>query len=497
MIHKKPSALIILDGFGYNPCNDYNPINSETMPHYFQFLEKYPHTLLNASGAAVGLLEGMAGNSLVGHLTIGSGRIMEQPISFFHRAIHNGELAHNKVLVKRLRELCGTNKRLHLMGLLSDGASHSHEELLYELMRIAHKEGVKQIIVHPFLDGRDAPPRSAATYLAHLNQVCAEVGAVIGSIQGRSFAMDRTNNYEVIQKAFQALTTPTPVYTGGWHQLISAYYEKNITDEFIPPTALVPESYIQDGDGLIFFNIRADRARMLTMMFLEAKHPQLAWFITSIPYHPQFSTDVLYKSQPLFDTLPDVLRAHHKSSCYVAESEKYAHVTYFFNGGKEITNPHDMYVVVPSPPPAEFEKTPQLAAYDITSMTLCSLQSNPRDFYLINYANADIVGHTGNLSATKEALFDLDLELVKVINYIVGMGGTIYLTSDHGKAELMFDQVTQQPFTRHTVNSVPFIVINRDIPSSYKIPLCQLSDIAPFILNNMHLPIPKAMKKRA
>jgi len=493
-----PTALIILDGFGRGVAGKYNAIVAAQMSHYTSWLENYPHTLLQASGAAVGLLPGMAGNSLVGHMTIGSGRIVPQPVLRIHESIVDGSFFKNELLRKHMAQLRASNGTLHLMGLLSDGGNHSHEELLHALIRLAAAEGLTKVVVHAFLDGRDAPPRSAAVYLEKLDQIFAETGVgVLGTVHGRSFAMDRTEHMELIQRSFDVLTQATPVQFHAWQPLLAHYYKEGLTDDLIPPQALGEQQYIVDGDGLIFFNIRADRARELTRMFLDAPHPQLLWFMTAIAYHQSFGLPTLLKPMAVAHGLLDVLRSNKVTMGTFAESEKYAHITYFFEGGRELINFHDLYVIVPSVSPQEVKVHPQLSAGMLTDFLLCSLRTAPREFYLINYANADMVGHTGDFTATVVALQYLDRELYRLYEEIViKQRGTIYLTADHGKAEYMYDEQTEQPFTAHTTNPVPFILINEKFRDQrMELPLTGLADIAPFILKQWGLPVPSEMEQ--
>jgi 2,3-bisphosphoglycerate-independent phosphoglycerate mutase len=499
---KSPSALIILDGFGYRKTIAHNAIAHAHMPNYTTWLQHYPHTLLHASGTYVGLPDHTAGNSLVGHSTIGSGRVILQPTTLLLNEIRTGEFFKNKDLSEKLNQLKKSGNSLHLMGLLSDTGNHSHEDVLYALLRMAHDHGINNITIHVFLDGRDVSPRSASTYLNRLDNAIKNIpGTRIGTMQGRSFPMDRTNNQGTISRAFDILTQPHKPQFTDWKDALNYYYNHNIADEFIPPIALFNNSNIKDGDGLIFWNTRADRARLLTRLFIDSPHPNLLWLVTGIPYaRSQHSTPFpissLVEQRPISETLLEVLRRHNITIGTFCESEKFAHVTYFFNGGHEVTNPHDLYVVVPSPKPHEILSHPQLASRDITAMLLCSLKSNPRDFYVINYANADMLGHTGDFKATIESLEILDQELSKVFNAIVMQrNGTLYVTGDHGNAEFMNHTDDTQIKTGHTTNPVPFLVIS---PMTYNtsqlLNLTELSDIAPYILQCENLPIPNAMK---
>lgn len=499
-MNKKPVALVILDGLGYNPNKAHNPVYAAKMPTYTKFVTEYPHALVDTSGESVGLPAGIAGNSLVGHLTMGSGRVVVQPITVLNNAINDGSFFKNPLLIRCFAELQRSGKTLHIMGLLSDGASHSHEKHLFALIRMAAQQGLKKIIVHVFLDGRDVPPRSAAVYLEKLDALFKEVGCgKLGSIHGRAYPMDRNERIEYISKSFDILTKPTKPLFSNWQQALAHYYAQNIRDELIPPTALLPDCQICDGDGLIFFNIRADRARSLTRMFLQTAHPQLAFFITGIQYEPDFAvTGVLFERPITEHTLLDVLEAHHYTLFTIAEKEKYAHVTYFFNGGREIKRSQETRIIVPSLPLEKVITYPQMSAPEITNTLMQSLTTKPADFYLVNYANADLVGHSGDFDATVKALICLDEQLHKLYVQIVEkMGGTLFVVSDHGNAEDKFDPVANQPRTSHTTNPVYFALVAKDVRgNSLPYPVKTLADVAPCILTYLGLPIPKEMQKK-
>lgn len=503
--NKKPVALVILDGLGYSPHKEHNPVYTAKMPTYTMFVTEYPHTLVNASGQAVGLPAGTPGNSLVGHLTIGSGRVLPQPITAIDQAIDNGSFFKNKLLLERFHQLKNSGATLHLMGLVSDGASHSHIKHLLALIRLAVQQKIKKIVVHAFLDGRDVPPRSAEKYLYQVEELFKELNCntcIIGSIHGRAYPMDRNERIEYIQKSFAVLTKPQKPQFTDWKQAIAYYYAKGLRDEIIPPTALTNDCYIKDGDGLIFFNIRADRARSLTRMFLQAEHPKLAFFITGIRYEPDFTaTEPLFERPITHNTLLDVLEEHHYTLFTIAEREKYAHVTYFFNGGRETARPQETRIIVPSIPLEKVTIHPELSAPEITSAVLHSLTTKPANFYVINYANADLVGHSGDFDATVKALECLDEQLNKLYTQIVEkMDGTLFVVSDHGNAEDKYDPVTKQPRTAHTTNPVYFALVAKEVrksannnPAPLPYPVKTLADVAPCILTYLGLPIPQEM----
>lgn len=500
-----PHVLVILDGFGYKIDRPYNAIYHGHADNFNRWIDQYPSCLLKSYGTHVGLLKGMIGNSEVGHLTIGSGRIIKQPVTQIHEALENRSFFQNPLLIQRFQELVITQKRLHIMGLLSDAGDHSHIEHLFAFLAMAVQQGIRDIIVHPFLDGRDVPPQSASLYLTQLEHVLnnLKVGK-IGTMHGRFYAMDRDNRWNRIEKSYRVLTEPQkPAFTS-WTAALDHSYEQGITDEFFVPLALVHEAHIKPGDGIIFFNFRADRARELTQVlvdptfsFFPTNSLHLSWMITATRYSPHFPVDVLFPQSIVNNTLFDNLEAANKTIFTIAETEKYAHVTYFFNGGREIVHRDETRILIPSKRHYKtYADIPSMSAPEITHTVLESLKTEPRDFYLINYANADMVGHSGNFEATCRAVAYLDRELKKLYDIVVEhLNGTLYITADHGKAEDMYDEKMQQPRTAHTKNKVPFLFINKAfVTKKIELELIELSDIAPFILEQLGLPVPSVMK---
>lgn len=497
----KPVALVILDGFGYRKETDYNAIAQAQTPTIDTLLRTYPHTLLEASGTAVGLLPGYIGNSEVGHLTIGAGRHIVQPATMIHDAIKDNSFFTNPRLEETLQKLPKT-KKLHMIGLLSDGGVHSHIDQLRAYMKETHNTGIKNIIVHPFLDGRDVAPQSAAFYLNKLQHYTEEYGGIIGSIHGRFYAMDRDNNWERIAQSYYALTQPEPIRFHDWQTALNYYYAHELTDEFIPPTQLTHDGIITDGDGTIFFNFRPDRARELTQSFIDPtfkafKRPylKLTFFITPTDYGCGRHTTVLFYQKPITNTLKEVLSQAGKTIFTIAETEKYAHVTYFFNGGKEEAMPTEDRVLIQSIRAKNYIKHPEMSAQKITDAVLESLKTNPHDFYLINYANADMVGHSGDFTATVKAIGYLDAQIKQLFDTIVTkMNGTLSITADHGNAEEKWDFQSNTMRTSHTTNKVPFIMAKQGLEhKKMQLPLHTLADIAPFILTLMGLKIPESM----
>jgi len=503
MVQKKPTLLVILDGFGYRRETEGNAIFHAKTPHLDHWFATYPHTLLTASGSEIGLLPNMIGTSEVGHLIMGAGRIIPQPVTIIHDAIDDKTFFSHPILQEKLHSLPKKN-RLHLMGLLSDAGVHSHEKHLYAFLKAAAQVNIKNIIVHPFLDGRDTPPQSAKNYLTNLSKMLEKNWGAIGSIAGRFYAMDRDNNWDRTEKCYRVLTQPQTIQFQDWQSALNHYYNQGITDEFIPPTQLCHDSIVQDGDGIIFFNFRPDRARQLTQAFLDPQFDhfsrkiiKLRFFITPTNYGASLPTKILFDQKIPKNTLKEVISDADKTIFSIAETEKYAPVTYFFSGGREGAWPTEEQVLIPSIPAKNYIKHPEMSACKITDAILASLHDNPKDFYLINYANADMVGHSGDFLATVKAIECLDYELKRLYDVVIKqLDGTLYITADHGNAEEMFDVATGQPRTAHTSNPVPFLIIRQGLEhKEYHLPLKTIADIAPFILEHLHLKLPTEMNK--
>ncbi|MCA9770150.1 2,3-bisphosphoglycerate-independent phosphoglycerate mutase [Candidatus Dependentiae bacterium] len=497
MSNKKPVLLVILDGFGYSSEKKYNAIAQAHTPHLNSWFSTYPHTVLDSSGKAVGLLGGYIGNSEVGHLTIGAGAVVPQAVAVIHSAIDTGSFFKNKKLTEALTKLTHSKKILHIFGLLSDAGVHSHIKHLFAYIKAAREHKIQKIVIHPFLDGRDTPPKSGKYYLEQLSEYIKSMSnVIIGSLHGRFYAMDRDNNWKRTQKSYRVLTEqiePTFVH---WSEVLEYYYTKNITDEFIPPTLLSSDAIIQNGDGILFFNFRPDRARQLTKAFIDkhfshfsTKKINLTFFITPVAYNKNINTTVLFARQPLKNTLKHILSKSGKTIFTIAETEKYAHVTYFFSGGQEQALPGETQVLIPSLPKKNYVDHPQMSAEKITEAIVHSLKNAPTNFYLINYANADMVAHSGNLPATIKAIEYLDTQLAHLYKTAIEkMNGIMIITSDHGNAEVMFDKKTQQPRTAHTTNPVPFLYIGHDYKNIDLSNLRKLSDIKNFVLKIMESP---------
>ena len=514
-----PTALVILDGFGYSTEKKYNAIAHAHIPHFNQWWQQCPHAILAASGNAVGLPDGMIGNSEVGHMAIGAGRIIKQPMQIWLDSIADGTFARNTVLTEQFAQLHSMGGALHILGLLSDAGAHAHEAQIHAVIKAAVQAGIKKIVVHPFLDGRDVSPQSANSYLQRLYMLIKHYNhgqITIGSLHGRFYAMDRDNNWDRIEKSYRVLTEKQSEPYELWEKVLERNYAHNITDEFIPPTQLDSAGVIHNGDGILFCNIRPDRARELTSCFAApsealcegrvqngfdhfvTKPLNLTFFITPVEYGNGVVTTVLFPRDDVRNTLKDVLAEQGKTIFTIAETEKYAHVTYFFRGENEERVKAETRKMVHSIVAQNYINTPHMSANEITHSVIESLEESPCDFYLINYANADMVGHSGDFDATVKAVECLDRQLGILYDEIVKKrNGTLYITADHGNAEDMFDEATGTPRTAHTSNPVPFIMITKNAEGGgITLPLTGLSDIAPFILRNMGLVVPGEMVQK-
>ncbi|MFA5075191.1 MAG: 2,3-bisphosphoglycerate-independent phosphoglycerate mutase [Candidatus Babeliales bacterium] len=518
-----PTMLLILDGFGYNKDTFGNAIKKANMPNWNKFLIEYPNTLIQASGEFVGLMPGFIGNSEVGHANIGCGRIVKTDLVKFNEVVEDGSLFQNKTLIHNFEKIKKLNKSLHLMGLLSDAGVHSYIKHLFALIKLAKNLNLKNVYVHAFLDGRDVSPKSAAKYLQELETVCDKNNYKIASLHGRFYAMDRDENWDRTQKTYDTLCNFNikELKAGSnWQQVLQESYNKNITDEFVEPVLLMKDGYIKESDGIIFFNFRPDRAMQLTESFINPSFDQfsvknlnstndtLSFFITPVRYKKDFvnfNNDIFFEKENIKHTLLDEIaeQTHGKKVFVIAETEKYAHVTYFFRGLCEKQLPNEIRKLIPSIKVKNYVEYPEMSAEKITQEILYSLKNGPAYFYLVNYANPDMVGHSGNFDATVKACEFIDKQLGILYQKIVeDLDGTIFITGDHGKAESMIDEKTGEPITAHTNNPVIFMMINKkfkngeDIlkkPNLYINSKLSLANIAPTILKYLGLNIPKNM----
>jgi len=500
-------VLMILDGWGSRDACPDNAISC-AQPGHFQTLQNvYPHTLLECSGNAVGLPSGQMGNSEVGHLNIGAGRIVYQEITRISKAIEDGSFFNNEEFIKALDFACKHEGKVHLMGLLSDGGVHSELSHLYALLQLCHDRHMEKVFVHGFLDGRDVAPQSAMDYINTLELKMKEIGVgKIATLGGRFYGMDRDNRWERIEKAYNAIVMGEGPKAASAQAAITASYEVRVTDEFLEPVVLVDTdgqaiAKIEDGDSIIFFNFRADRARQISHALVDKEMvefnrrywPAATYLVCMTQYDIDLDVPAAFNPQNLNNTLGEVLSYRGIKQLRIAETEKYAHLTFFFNGGVEEANPGEDRILIPSPKVATYNLQPAMSAPEITERTLTEINRDYYDIILMNYANADMVGHTGVLSAAIDSIKVLDDCLAKVVELVVKKEGIVMITSDHGNAEMMVCSETGCPLTAHTTNKVPFILVADQYKGQPLRENGSLRDIAPTILNLMGIDIPAEM----
>ncbi|MEW8997036.1 MAG: 2,3-bisphosphoglycerate-independent phosphoglycerate mutase [Thermoanaerobacter sp.] len=502
---EKLTMLVILDGFGLSVKKEGNAVYQANTPNLDFYFKNYPHTTLSASGLAVGLPEGQMGNSEVGHLNIGAGRIVYQELTRISKDIKEGTFFTKKEFLDAVENVKKNNSKLHLFGLLSDGGVHSHITHLFALMKLAKDQGLKEVYIHAFLDGRDVPPACAKEYIKQFEEESNRIGiGKIATISGRYYAMDRDKRWDRTKKAYDAIVLGKGVYAHSPMEAIDIAYSKDQTDEFVEPTVILengkPVATVDAGDSIIFFNFRPDRARQLTRAFIDEVFNHFerekgylpVFFVSMTQYDETFENiHVAYKPERLDNTLGEYLSKKGIKQLRIAETEKYAHVTFFFNGGVEEPNEGEERILVPSPKVATYDLKPEMSAYEVTDTVIPKIMSNQYGFILLNFANPDMVGHTGVLNAAIKAIEAIDECLGRIVNAVQSVGGTIIITADHGNAEEMIDPVTKEPQTAHTTNPVPFIVIGEGDIDLRKDGI--LADIAPTVLDIMKLPIPQEM----
>jgi 2,3-bisphosphoglycerate-independent phosphoglycerate mutase len=509
MPNKTPLALIILDGFGYRAEREGNAIALAEMPFYRDLTEKYPHTLIEASGECVGLPKGVMGNSNVGHLCMGAGRIVRTDVEHINHQVKSGEFFHNLALNAAMDSAVKHDRALHLMGLVSDGLVHSSQEHAYALLRMAKEREVRRVFVHCFLDGRDTPPGSAEKYVAAMQEKCTEIGVgEIATIVGRYYAMDRDKRWERIERAYNLLVHGEGERATDPLAAIGKSYERNVTDEFVEPIVVTrengePVATIESGDSVIFFNFRADRARQITSALAVPGFDDLAvpnrphtHFVCFTVYDKTYPLPVAFPPELPRNILAGVFAVGEVSNYRMAETEKYAHVTYFFNGGTEREFPHEKRLLVPSPKVATYDLVPEMSAFKITDKFVRAIEEGETDVFIVNFANSDMVGHTGKLDKTIEACQYVDTCLGWITKAMRKARGITLITADHGNAELMIDPKTGQPHTAHTTNPVPFHLIDE---ASLGVKLREggaLEDVAPTMLGLLGLEKPDEMTGR-
>jgi 2,3-bisphosphoglycerate-independent phosphoglycerate mutase len=506
---KGPLALIILDGFGYRAEREGNAIALAEMPHYRALTESYPHTLIQASGECVGLPIGVMGNSNVGHLCLGAGRVLRTDVERINHEIKTSEFFHNLSLNAAIDSAVKHDRALHLMGLVSDGLVHSSQEHAYELLRLAKEREVRKLFVHCFLDGRDTPPSSAEKYVAAMQDKLKEFGiGEIATVVGRYYAMDRDKRWERTERAFNLLVKGEGQRISDPLAAIKRSYEHGITDEFVEPIVVTRESgepvaTIQDGESVIFFNFRADRARQITSAlavpgfdaFPVTNRPHVH-FVCFAVYDKTYPLPVAFPPEQPVNILADVFAGLGIRNYRMAETEKYAHVTYFFNGGSEREFPYEKRLLVPSPKIATYDLAPEMSAFKITEKLLAAIAEGETDVFIVNFANPDMVGHTGMLDKTIEACQYVDTCLGKITKAIQSQRGISLITADHGNAELMIDPKTGGPHTAHTSNPVPFHLIDEESKGVKLRGEGALEDVAPTMLALLGTEKPREMTGR-
>ena len=505
MVNGLPLVLMILDGWGYSEEKSNNAIALANTPHWDSWWKEHPHILLEASGDDVGLPSGQMGNSEVGHMHIGAGRIIPQDFTQINEAIANGEFAKNPVFIKTINDMKKEAKAIHVLGLFSPGGVHSHENHLFAFLSLCAKEKFTNVYLHLFLDGRDTSPKSAKSSFAKLKKILESFPvAKICSITGRYYAMDRDKRWQRVEPAYQLLTeAKSPHHFNTAEEALNAFYKENINDEFIPPTIIGKGIPIKDGDSIFFFNYRADRARQLTSAlinkdfdgFVRTKIPKISYFISMTQYAQFLPTKSAFPPITLHNTLGEVLEEHGLRQLRIAETEKYAHVTFFLNGGSEKIFAHEDRILIPSPLVATYDLTPKMSAEKLTKDLIKAINSGKYDVIICNYANADMVGHSGNLNATIKAIEYLDIAMNEVVEALAKVRGQLFITADHGNAESMFNESTNQAHTAHTNQPVPFVYIG----DNWKFITTQgsLIDVAPTILKLLDIKIPKEMTGKA
>ncbi len=500
----QPIVLCILDGWGYRENGADNSINNALTPHWDKLWSTCPHSLLEASGEAVGLPRGQMGNSEVGHMNLGAGRVIYQSLPRIDKAIETGTLRSNPHLEEFIHALKVNSKTCHLIGLFSPGGIHAHQQHILELARLITEEGVP-VTFHAFLDGRDTPPQSAAIYLEDLQEFCdGHPTATVGTVSGRYYAMDRDNRWERTQQAYEAMAQPqqsTPRASSPIGALEDSY-NQGVTDEFVLPTAMESYMGMQEGDGLLAANFRTDRMRQILEAFLD---PQFNRFARTQPVifsnalgMVEYSTKhsqwmgTLFSSEQADKCLGQIIAEHGLKQLRTAETEKYAHVTFFFNGGREAPFPLEDRILVPSPQVATYDLQPEMSAPELTEKLIKAIRSQDYALIVVNYANTDMVGHTGNQEAAKKAVEAVDTSLGEMVAAAEATGSTLIVTADHGNVEVMNNPQTEEPHTAHTMNPVPLVIFGKNIQDC-TLENGILADVAPTVLGLLNIPQPSEM----
>ena len=498
----RPLALIILDGWGYSEDPKYNAVLTAKTPVWDKLWQEYPHTLISASGAGVGLPSDQMGNSEVGHLNMGAGRVVYQEFTRISRAIKTGSFFTNHTLTNAVDKALDADKAVHILGLLSPGGVHSHENHIHAMVELALQRGVKKVYVHAFLDGRDTPPKSAQASLDAIEEKFKQLGGgQLVSIIGRFYALDRDQRWNRVSKAYQLITEGQAEFQApDGSTALDMAYQRDETDEFVKATSISTGTPIkvEDGDVMVFMNFRSDRARELTNSFTDpdfdsferARPIELSEFITLTEYKKDFKASVAFPSEKINNVLGEYVSSLGLHQLRIAETEKYAHVTFFFNGGRDEPFEGEDRILVPSPNVDTYDLQPCMSAAEVAEKLVKAIHSSKYDMIICNFANADMVGHSGNYDAAVKAVETLDNCLGRVWSALKQVGGEMLVTADHGNAELMTDEKTGQAHTAHTHNPVPFIYVGR---AASCVEQGSLADIAPTLLSLMDLPIPDEM----
>lgn len=495
---KKPIALIIMDGYGINKETEGNAIAAANTPNLDKFFAEYPNTQLSASGLDVGLPDGQMGNSEVGHTNIGAGRVVYQMLVKITKDINEGKINDIKALSDAMDKAKANGTSLHLMGLLSNGGVHSHNEHLYGLLRMAKKKGLDKVYIHTFLDGRDVPPTSGADFMQSLENEIKEIGVgSIATIMGRFYAMDRDNAWDRVEKAYNAIVKGEGVQETDAVTAVKNSYVNDVTDEFVVPTVVDKNGMVKENDSVIFFNFRPDRARQITRTFVDPEFNGFARtyfpvnFVCMTQYDESMpNVTVAYPPESLEMTFGEYVSKKGLTQLRIAETQKYAHVTFFFNGGEEKQFEGEDRILIKSPDVETFDLKPEMSAYEVTDAVVEAIDDEKFDVIILNYANCDMVGHTGIIDAAVKAVEAVDECVGRTVNSILAKGGQVIITADHGNADCLIDPVTKAPFTAHTTNPVPMILIGA---GNVKLKMGRLCDLCPTMLDLMGLPKPEQM----
>ena len=502
-MENKVTMLMILDGFGENAEEKGNAVKLANTPNIDKLMKQYPTTRIAASGLAVGLPEGQMGNSEVGHTNIGAGRIVYQELTRITKSIEDGDFFSNEEFVNAIENCKKNNSKLHILGLVSDGGVHSHIRHLFGLLEMAKRRDFEDVYIHCFLDGRDTPPASAENYITVLEEKMKEKGiGKIATISGRFYAMDRDKRWERVKKAYDAIVNGEGNKQANAINAIEGSYQKEVFDEFVEPTVITngdkPTATISDGDSVIFFNFRPDRARQLTRAIVDPDFDGFetkkikTYFVCFTNYDETMpNVHIAFKKEQIKNTLGEVICKQGGKQLRIAETEKYAHVTFFFNGGEEKQYEGEDRILVPSPKVETYDLKPEMSAFEVTEKVLEAIESEKYNCIILNFANPDMVGHTGNLEAAIKAVETIDECAGKIVNAIKSKKGNLIITADHGNAEQMIDLKTGEPHTAHTTNLVPLILISEK--EELKLKQGKLADLAPTILELMNIEKPEEM----